>query len=532
MKSRFAILTVLMLAPALGAGAQPVVRDFQFTKDINPYLSSSNPAFIGSWKEGKISMVEGFARKGNGGLVSLEDSCDDFEAGAKTESFISVSEKITFYGLLSYTNFTGKDMGGPVLMDPAYNPFNFFEQTDNTIGTKNKELYGLSGAAAYSFNSRWSAGIRFDFEGGNQAKRRDPRFLNTWLDLNLSTGLAFALSDKNVFGLNFLYRRTIEQIYGTTYGKKDENYIIWLDKGGFYGTSEALNGNYAALAQSENRPILNTFCGGSLQHSYNGATKLFNELSFLARTGHYGSTGNSTPTFFEFDGIEALYSGKALIPCGRCNLHRFTLDAALKTMNNAENSYKYVTTTGGSITTVEYTGQKSIFNSTELSADLGYSFIQGVNAIRPKAEYGADIHFYSRDQKTNLYPYWREHNHLNINANIHSKWNFKTGEKDLLSPYVCASFFTGAGEKAKDGAATTAKPKNLKSFDTWMDKQYEYDTAARAGASLAITYTRFVSGNLSVYLTASDNFITMLSEPEFLTGRTRNLAVLTIGCNF
>lgn len=530
MKPRFAILAALMLAPLAGAGAQPV-KDYRFTKDTNPFLSYSNPAFLGAWKDGKISMVEASARKGNGDLVSLEQSDDYVEAGAKTESFVRVNDRISFYGDLSYTYFSGNNMGGQILMDPSYNPFNFLEQTDTTGGVKKKELYGLNGGMSYSFNDRWNAGIRFGFEGGNQSKRRDPRFMNTWLDLDLAAGFSYTPSEKNSFGFDLIYRRTIEQIYGTTYGKKENNYMILIDKGGFYGTIEALNGNQPALAQTENRPVFNVFYGGALQYSYKGSAKIYNELSFLLRNGHYGSTGNSSPTFFEFSGIEVGYNGTALFPAGS-NLSRLTLDAAFRTLDNAENAYKYVTTPGGSITTVEYTGQKNIFNRMEISADLGYTFYQGIGSGRPSAEYGADVAFFMQDQKTTIYPYWREHNHMNIDATIFAKKNFKAGSKGLVSPAVSGMFFTGFGEAAKDGAATTAKSKTLKSFDVWMNRQFEYDTATRAGGMLAITYTRFVSSRLTLYFTASDSYVSMLQAPAYLPGQSRNVALLTIGCNF
>lgn len=530
MKPRFAILAALMLAPLAGAGAQPV-RDYQFTKDTNPFLSYSNPAFVGAWKDGKISMVEISARKGNGDLVSLEKSNDDVEAGAMTESFVRVSDKIAFFGNLAYTNFSGNNMGGEILMDPAYNPVNFLEEADTTLGVKKKELYSLSGGMAYSFNDRWTAGVKGSFEGGNQSKRRDPRFLNTWLDLDLAAGFSFSPSEKNSFGFDLLYRRTIEQIYGTTYGKKENNYQIYVDKGSFYGALETLYGNQPTLAQSENRPMMNAFYGGAFQYSYTGSNKFYNELSFLMRKGHYGSTGDSSPTFFEFDGIRAEYEGSALFPSGN-NLSKISLDAAFGTLNNAENAYKYVTTPGGGVTTVVYTGQKQIFNRTEINADLNYTFYQGISEGRAKAEYGADASFYMLNQKTTIYPYWREHNHINIDATLWAKRNIKAGTKGLLTPAVAGKFFTGFGEAAKDGAATTAKSKTLKSFDKYLNRQFEYDTATRAGGQLSITYTRFVSESLAVYFAASESYMTMLDEPVYLSGASRNVALLTIGFNF
>ena len=70
-----------------------------------------------------------------------------------------------------------------------------------------------------------------------------------------------------------------------------------------------------------------------------------------------------------------------------------------------------------------------------------------------------------------------------------------------------------------------------KSFDVWLGKQFEYDTATRAGAELGITWAKRIR-KASLYVKASDRFMTMFAEPEHLGGRMRNVALLTIGCTF
>jgi len=92
-------------------------------------------------------------------------------------------------------------------------------------------------------------------------------------------------------------------------------------------------------------------------------------------------------------------------------------------------------------------------------------------------------------------------------------------------------FFTGGGTIFEDGSHDQSST-SLFSFDNYIYRQFEYDTASRAGASLSIGYTRFFSKNMAAYVKLSDSFVSMLSEPQYLDNGKRNCACLTIGCLF
>ena len=107
---------------AWGQAPQRNLYDFSFIQDANPWLTSSNAAGLGTLQVDRTSIVEAEFNKEDGGLIPVEGSDNSWLAGAQTESFVKISDRIAFHGKLSYSYFHGNNMGGHYLMDPSYNP--------------------------------------------------------------------------------------------------------------------------------------------------------------------------------------------------------------------------------------------------------------------------------------------------------------------------------------------------------------------------------------------------------------------------
>ena len=103
--------------------------EFEFIRNTNPWLISDNAAGLGTLQVPRTSFVEAYFDKDDGGLIPVEGSDNSLEAGALTESYVRISDRIAFHGKLSYSYFQGKNMNGHYLMDPSYNPINFLEST-------------------------------------------------------------------------------------------------------------------------------------------------------------------------------------------------------------------------------------------------------------------------------------------------------------------------------------------------------------------------------------------------------------------
>ena len=146
MRIRRILIAVSILDAAYSAAGQDNsgIKDYALTRDCNPYLFLSNSAFLDTF-QGRIATMDLTGRKENGNLVSLNQSPDSYTVGAGTESFLRLSHKLTFFGKVRWQYFSGKEMGGQVLINPGYNPVNFLESTEDTKGIKKRETYNLRG---------------------------------------------------------------------------------------------------------------------------------------------------------------------------------------------------------------------------------------------------------------------------------------------------------------------------------------------------------------------------------------------------
>lgn len=500
-------------------------RDFRFRVDIDPFMALSNPAAISVF-DGHVSMAELDFRKDNGGLISLTESPDSYKAGALTESYIRISDKISFHGKLAWSYFQGKDMGAHVLMDPDYNPVNFLESTETSLGRRNREDYSLLGAMSYRFDDRWAAGAGIEYSAADQTKVRDPRFTSVWMDLGLKAGVSFRPSEKSLFGLALVYRNTLEQVRGGIYGTTDKQYFILTDKGGFYGTLAELSGDYNYIPDSNARPMDNSFYGLSFQ-AVTGAFS--NELEVCYRNGYYGKKSSGTATFFEFSGVKAAYSGRMLARSGS-DIHKASLDLGYELLGNNENLFNYVTPVGQN-THVEYTGKNHIMDCHSASAVLGYVWYKDADGYLPSFSAGASLDGKARFRTTTLYPFYRKSSLVNLAFRAFAQKNIIKG-KSIFSFDASLGFRAGMGTPRDDGSYATTSSTSLISFDSYLDRQFEYDTAPAAGAGIGFGYTHRFTDKFAPYIKLTDDFSALAAAPQYLGGRFRNVALLTVGCSF
>ena len=528
MRLRFIAISTLALCGAL-AGAQEKrdgFRDYDFVKAVTPVLNLSNPAALAGW-DGKISEAAVRFDKADGALASLTESKDSYEVAAGTESYYRVSDRIAFFGHIDWSYFNGKEMGGPVLIDPEYNPFNLYENDPTTLGTRKRESYSLKGAMSYSFSDRWAAGLSVKFDGKDQTKLKDPRFLTYWTDLAFDAGLSFRPSPSVLLGASAFYRNTLESVQGGIYGKTDQSYFFQVDRGGYFGTVAELVGSRAELSPSDKRPLHNNLFGGAIQAAV--ADRFFSEVSFTARNGYYGRKSSSSAVFFEFMGYEVRYNGAFLIPTGN-SIHRIGLSAGYAYLANEENTFNYVTPIGG-VTQVEYTGKHFVTDRTVLDGTFSYRWFYGGSSQRPDFTLGADVSAYSKKQATEIYPFYRNHGFTRIDADVFCAKDFQTGSKSVLNVAAHGLYHTGSGVEKEDGLYTQATSSVIRSFDMWLGPQYEYDTASRAGGLLSIEW-QLALDKVSPYVRVSDAYTKLLKEPVYLKGRTRNIASVSVGIVF
>ena len=478
----------------------------------------------------RATIAEGTFTKDNGGIVDNAGSENCFQAGAATESYLKISQQLALYGKLGYTYFRGQDMGGSILMNPSYNPVNFYESDLSTKGVKNRELYHLIGGISYSFkDSGWSLGGKIDYESGDQAKLKDPRFLNVWMDLGTSAGFRYRTEGNLSFGVNLEYRRTLEYIVGKTYGLSGKQYYSFIDYGGYYGNRELFESTDAMVSAGNTCPMFNSFYGASAQLEVGGKTKIFNELSYLMRSGYYGNKGSSNIMFTEHGGHIFQYKGE-LRASNADTRHHVGMDLKYETLTNNKNVYRLNTQVGQN-TQVEYLSQNEVLERGDISASLYYTAYLGVKNYRAVWELGAKADLDSRQSLATIYPYYRNSGSSNITALIYGKRNILTG-KNLFTVAAEGVFFTGFGIAKEDGALASSTSDAPTSFDAYLYKEFEYRTAMRAGAGLSVRYTRLFSEKIGAFIQLSDKYLSLLKKPEYMSNSHRNTLNISIGCIF
>ncbi|MBP5505972.1 MAG: hypothetical protein J6X89_07720 [Bacteroidales bacterium] len=517
----------MFLCLAVNAAGQEAARDFRFVYDTNPYLTLSNPSAVSFW-DGRIATADVSFEKADGGLRDIGESPDSWEVVAGTESYFRISDLVAFHGLVKWSDFSGKDMGGPIMMFPGYDPVAFYESTEETVGTRQRELYTLGGEIALTPSRRFRVGAGINYQAGDQTKIKDPRFSNIWMDLNVNAGVSVIITDWLTMGTSVSWRNTLENVKGHIYGTTDRQYFIDTDKGIFFGTVAQLDGDYNYIPDSTPRPMNSDYLSGALQLVF--WDKFTNEFSYTVRDGYYGKRSSTTATFFEFGGSKLSYSGQVLIPAGR-SLHRIALTAGTEMLNNYENKFKYTTPEGGN-TVVDYTGQELVLNKQMRFAGFDYRWYGGVTEGRASIMAGVSADWDSMKLTETVYPFWRTQTLTRLSAELFCQKNFFAGS-NIFTLDAAGRYAFGQGTKKRDGTYVEGITSGaLRSFDNYLDKHFEFETAPRTGASLALTYTRLIGQSFAPWIKVEDSFTTLLSAPEFLTGKTRNIITVSVGCTF
>lgn len=525
---RFPLTGILILCLAANAAGQGRVLDFAQVTGSNPLLSYRNASLMASLGEANFSEATISFAKENGDIIPLEGSPDSWNIDVLTQSFRRVSDRLVFSGKLGYSFFRGNEMGGQVLINPQESAISFLEENTSTLGVKQREVYSLSGALSYSFSRRLSAGVKIDYTAADQTKFRDPRFLNKLMDLKVSPGVTFWKSSGFTLGGNLLWRHSIEQLDAGTFGTKDRQFFVLVNQGGFMGSRELFDGDVGYVSLSNTRPLADNGYGLALQVATGRSTRFFAQLKGLWRDGYYGSRTSTSVVFCEFSGPEAGLETSLIIPRGN-DIHKFDLNGGAKILFNYTNSYSYKTETGMT-SVVVYNGQNKTMSRSRYAAHLGYALKKNVTGYRPDWEFKASADALMQQRSTVLYPDFRDDSFMNLALALSAERNIER-ETSCISLGAAIFGFAGTGNPKTDGSYSTGASK-VRSFDDWLFRQFEYDTAMRAGGELSFTWTWLRPRRLAPYLKISDRFTSLLQAPRYLDGRFRNTAQVTLGCNF
>ena len=174
-------------------------------------------------------------------------------------------------------------------------------------------------------------------------------------------------------------------------------------------------------------------------------------------------------------------------------------------------------------------------DKTVLDGSLSYRWFYGGSAQRPDLTVGADVKVYSKEQHSEIYPFYRDQELCNRDfvgdADVFVKKDIRLGETSLVNVGVHGLYHAGTST-FKDAKYTEATSSVIQTFDVWANPQTEYDTAARAGGLVSVEWIPILQKAVTPYVRVSDTYMTLLQDPAYLKGKTRNVASVAVGIVF
>ena len=253
---------------ALSGHAQDtlLLRDYQFVKRTDAWLTSQNAAGLARLATASIAEAELSLTKGRGGLTNYDQSPDMLQADVSVEAFSRLSRRAVAYGGITYGNFSGDDMAGSAFIYPDRRPFGIVEDSLTNTGTKHRDTYHLTGAVGIDLWHGMAIGLKMDYTAANYAKYKDLRHKNKLMDMTLTAGFYAPVSSWLSLGANYLYRRNTESLTFSLYGRTDKVYQSLIDYGCFMGRVEQFGGS-GYTDKSWEMPLAEDDNGASVQLS-------------------------------------------------------------------------------------------------------------------------------------------------------------------------------------------------------------------------------------------------------------------------
>lgn len=507
-------------------------QSFSFVKNSQAWFSSNNAAGLRHFTLGKVAEVSSSFNKKNGKFINYYQSSNSYQWKIATKSFYRFNEQVVFYGEIDYQNFMGKNMGGSIFINPAKMPFNIVELSDTTQGRKDKEEYQLLGALSVSTKNNLHLGAKVAYKASNYAKHKDLRHRNKQLNLDASLGLSYTFKFLEM-GANYLYSRNIEEIYFKIFGNTDRQYMHLVDFGNFYGRYELYSDNGDGyISGSGAKPIVNIGHTVNLQLNIrlSEAFSFFYEFGFTKNKGYFGTDESNSivytthqKNYFSYKGI---FTYKK-----QSNLHRLAIRLSTNSLINYENAYRR-NTLPGQLSRIEYLGKIKVFEHNKLDINIHYISYLDIYRFASKWLIKFDIDATNREQKTSIFPFYRQQKITFFQSKASIQRTFVQGNKQWRVSTQLA-YGKGFGNPFYDyqRAVGAINSKIPESTELNLYREYEYYTLAHINPRLAITYGQLVKSKIFVYAKLAYSFIYAFDN-EYIKGNKQRIFELKVGIDF
>lgn len=538
-----------LLAVALSGHAQDslLLRDYQFVKRSDPWLTAGNAAGLTRFAADNIAEAELSLLREKGGFVDYYGSPDDLQLNVSVEALHRLNKRTALFGAISYNNFAGKDMAGSAFLAPTLQragtgsahtftsthlPFDIVEDSLTNLGSKHRDVYSLAGGVGIDVWRGLSLGARLDYTAANYAKYKDLRHKNKYMDMTLTLGVYVPLGQWGDIGVHYLYHRNTESVTFSTYGKSDKTYQSLISYAAFMGQREQFGSN-GFTDKSREMPLVNDCDGVGTNFSFLiSHFSFYNAFTYALRRGYYGRKSPYTITYTQHE--SDIYDYQARLSYAS-RASRFTLDLSLTAENlqNDANTYRELQNDAGATYYNYYTPVKTanrlwVDGSVVLTADLGQAL------HTPRITMQAGLNWMHRKQTGYLYPYYRHQTLTNNEYFLSVTRNLPT-RHGLWSLTLSGAFLQGSGEPCEDltFATPSEKMEAPAVMDAYLYREYQYLTSAqyRIGGSVKHAFI-FPGTQLKTHARLSLSHQKANETNDYSNGCDRTQVSVAVGCTF
>lgn len=505
-------------------------ESYEYVQESNPWLYSDNAAGLHSITIDNLSYAEAYFNKKNGKLRNYFQSDNSFQSGADVKSLYRLNSKTVFYGNVNYSHFEGKNMGGATFIDPYVSPFNIVEYADSTQGKKALDIYHLTGAFSTELARGFNVGTKLDYKTSNYAKFKDLRHENREMDLILTLGAAYRISPFWEAGINYTYRRRIEEIRFQSYGNTDQQFNSLIDFGVFYGHQVRFSKSDGYTEANTFKPLFEEFQGASLQLNFTLSPNIlfFNELTLKWRDGYYGKRGTSSVVYTEHTSKINEYRGNLTL-LNSNDRHILSFNISRELLKNYENSYQRSTLPNGT-NVIDYSSQEEMLNKTIWKFCARYTAYLGVKDYSPIWILKINGEANNMKQTVSIYPNYRKQDINQWSVGMSASRNI-IKSLNQYSLTLGFGYISGGGNEKKDGNYDSSTQGSTSvSLDRYIYRELEYLTTDRVRGNVTFRYSRLFPGKIKGY--AQFNYALTNAFSTKYIGKTFNELALSVGVGF
>ena len=531
--SACAVGAVLSLIPIMGTAQDSLLlRDYDFVKATDAWLTSRNGAAQTRLATKSLNRAEVGLTRQRGGWTDFSGSPDVVEAGASVESLYRISKRTVVSGSMSYTHFTGKEMGGSTFLLTDHTPFDIEEDSLTNLGKKQRDTYHLTGGIGVDVWRGLSVGARIDYTAANYAKYKDLRHKNKLMDMTLTIGAYMPIGQVLHIGANYYYRRTNESVVYNTYGREEKVYKSFINYGPFIGEVEQFSIT-GLTERGREMPMSDNTNGGSVQVGIEvGQFSLTNELTAAHRSGYYGRRSPYTITFARHSSDIYEYHGR-LAYNARGMQHHLDLSIRAENLVNYFTSYRELTNES-SATYYEYYDDVKSANKLWVEGHASYTAHWGIRGELPTWSLTAGYQWLHRKQTAYVYPYYRRQTIDTGEGYLACTRHLLIGPGELALT-LRGSFKKGHGAPFEDLTFATPSDKQTPppTMEAWLYREHQWLTSAQYGIGGDARYCFPVSRTrLVAFVGLAASHRKANETNDYSIGRDRTTLEVKAGCRF